>query len=406
MSSTTSGATLAIRRVSVIVAAGILAIFVVRTSMARVVDTADPSLALSLNPNDARAMAAMAEVIAKPDATVVALAQASKLARSALIRDGTIAPAMRTLGLAADLNGNRAKAAALFSYAAITSSRDLPAQLWLIQQAVDKDDSAGALDHFDIALRSSHRSATLLFPILVGATEDDRLLKPISDVLSRRPWWGNGYLVNLVTNGKAIANIVGLFGNLNKQGTPVSVEAATLLVNRLVREGRFGDAWAIHKRMFPNTQIGVLQNSKFENDPAPTAFDWTLSDKPDLLGERTSGSNGSIALSFHAASGFGGTVARQLVILSPGKYRISGISKNAVPGKISPVGFTVSCADTATGGYGVLSAESQNDRTEVSFSVPTKNCNAVWIDLRVTASDVGIGVDGEIDDITLVALSK
>jgi len=348
-------------------------------------------------------MAGVAEGLATPDAPASNLRKAALLATDALRRDPTVVPAIRTLGVVADLAGSRRRALALFGAAQQASRRDLPTQLWLIEEAVGRDDSRGALAHFDIALRSSHRATALLFPVLVAATEDARLVEPIAAILAARPWWATGYLVNLTSKGKDTANIVEVLNVLDARRVPISEEVTVPFSQRLVAENRFDEAWSVYRIGNPHARLGILQNGNFARDSIGMPFDWTMNTNIEPFSGRVA-DEGDGVMNFEAASGTGGEIARQLVIASPGYYRFTGTAAGVAGTSDGALALSVQCANVPPRLLvsQQLSALPQAAASfSASFRVPAEACPAIWIRLNVSAANDGGTTEGRVDNLVL-----
>ena len=173
---------------------------------------------LGVMPFDARAKVKSAEMLlARTRASPPAVARARTLALAALRRDPTMAPAWRLLALAASMQGREREAARLFHFAERLSRRDLPTQLWLIEESVSRNDIPGALRHYDIALRTSLASPELLFPVLTRASGDNNVVGPLGTLLASDPPWRETFLWQLVADAPVICS--------RAEGTVFVVEA-------------------------------------------------------------------------------------------------------------------------------------------------------------------------------------
>src|SRR5262249_7177342 len=88
----------------------------------------------------------------------------------------------------------------LFELSSAISRRSLPTRLWLIQRSVDHGDVAGALENFDIALRTSTAAPDALFPVLATASSDPGLAQPLARLLDR-PRYGRNPFPHSATPG-------------------------------------------------------------------------------------------------------------------------------------------------------------------------------------------------------------
>ncbi|HYC66064.1 MAG TPA: hypothetical protein VEC14_15145, partial [Reyranellaceae bacterium] len=197
-------------RTAIVAAAIALSLPVLRSGAAQSLARADPVAAAELAPGDARAAvdAARARVEAGESA---ASPEVRRLVRTALRRDLTVPGALELRALDLELSGDRRRAGRLFELSSAISRRSLPTRLWLIQRSVDRGDVAGALDNFDLALRTSSAAPDILFPVLAGATADPGLVRPIAGVLDRPTDWRAMFLGYAISEGgaaPAIADVV------------------------------------------------------------------------------------------------------------------------------------------------------------------------------------------------------
>ncbi|MCB8835101.1 hypothetical protein LJD42_26475, partial [Escherichia coli] len=115
-------------------------------------------------------------------------------ASDALARSPVDARAARVLGLFDALRARNRAAQFAFYYAQRLSRRDLPTQMWLIEQSVDQNDIPSALSHYHIAMRTSQTSRAILIPVLADAAENPAVAKPLAQLLRQRPnWWLDFY---------------------------------------------------------------------------------------------------------------------------------------------------------------------------------------------------------------------
>ena len=160
------------------IAAGALvaAAVVLPASLASWADVGHPQLAAKIAPWNAPAAADAAAALGtdprKPEARA--------LVRRALARDLTQVQAIEQRALDEALSGNSGRARRLFALSDRLSRRSLPTRLWLIQDAVDRGNVAGALRNFDIALRTTTDAQPILFPVLAKAAADPTLTNPLA----------------------------------------------------------------------------------------------------------------------------------------------------------------------------------------------------------------------------------
>lgn len=368
-----------------------------------------PDLALRFLPFDARAKAKVAERLStRSQRDRVAGARARILSQEALARDPTVIPAWRTLAILSGIGGQADRASALFHIVGRMARRDLPSQLWLIEERVAHNDIAGALHHYDVALRTSPRAYDLLLPILVSATAEDAIVQPLARILRADPQWRPYFLAKLSENPPAAANAVRLVELLGA-GRPMSDGyIMARLIPRFADRGELAAAWRLYRRMGGATGSAdaLIRNGGFERPNPLPPFDWVLADDTGISAEQRviSGVADSAVLEVRAASGEGGRPARQMLLLPPGGYRLSW--RAGAVGDVPPavLRWTLSCA--GEGGSGLLDlaiapldgrARSQGAR----FQVPGSGCRAQWLDLGLQSEFGPSGVGGWIDAVSI-----
>jgi hypothetical protein len=131
----------------------------------------NPDMALRFVPDHPLALSRKADELFAEKQDPATLAKVEAMAKQSL-REGALNPvAIRLLGYVADVRGDREKARELMLLSQKVSRRDFGTQLWLIEDAVARDDKKQALFHYDIALRTTPSSFPILLPTLIGRAE-------------------------------------------------------------------------------------------------------------------------------------------------------------------------------------------------------------------------------------------
>lgn len=346
-----------------------------------------PEFVVGWWPASASARAAIAEQIlqdrsSSPDQ----IARARELALAALRREAVNVVASRTLALAAARSGESGRADRLFTYSEALSRRDIPTQLWMIEDRVEHNDIAAALTHYDRALRISEETRDLLLPLLARASAAPAITPQVAELVAARPLWWPYFidsLLGLSNSPEAVALIV-----RRLRLDPASdVERPRLVraLARLVSLGAYQPAYAIYRTAVGRSVAdGLVRNGGFESEGGLGTFDWTFVDEPGLAAVREAreGASGNAALSIMSSSERNGEVARQLILLSPGSYRLSA-KAGFVPQDLGsrPV-LTLICGGTSPRAIAqlVLEPAGQAGRlNERLFAVPATGCPAQWL---------------------------
>ncbi len=354
----------------------------------------------ALAPWDGRISAALAQTLSGPEATSAMRAQASSLARAALRQDPTAVAAASVLAINVQILGDARGADRLATYAQLLSRRDLATQMLLIEHAVSQNDVPGALRHYDIALRTTPNSTSLLFPILAGVIADPEIRPALAGTLAKRPPWSALFLEYAAANSPDPRATSLLFRDLAGTEYPISEVSRMLLIDTLASRGLFDDAWSLYVSFSPGADRQSSRDPKFTADlNHPTIFDWRVVTNGGISASIQRG-----MLDFAAPSSVGGTLVEQLQLLAPGQYRIAGhsIGIDQPPGS-SPY-WQLRCRDgRELGRTDVPNSASANGDFAGQFTVP-KECPTQILALIAKPLDAISGISGQIDRVSLAPL--
>lgn len=390
------------RRIAVITAAIVCALLVgwlsVTKSLGLALASRAPDVALKFDPANAQALSQLAlrEIQTAP---VKGRDRAVRRAQAAIARDATAAVALSVVGLARrDAQARRALIAS-----ERLSRRVLPTQLALIEEAVSRNDVPAALNHYDIALRTSHGAPSILFPVLVGASTDRSLLPELARMIRRGPDWGPLYLQQLAQVGPEMLNVAWLFRTLIADGYDPGPLAMNAVYPRLLELRLYDQAWAIYAARNRGARRAGVRNGDFVSNPdVVTPFDWNVNmDGPvraDIVpGERREDGR----LSFESNIGEGGLAARQLVLLAPGRHMLTAMAYDVkAPDDAWPY-FRVECA---FGGeiarLPLPRADARGQRGRWSFTVP-RGCGGQWLSINLQPPATSEVITGAIGSVRL-----
>jgi len=368
-------------------------------SIGQAVVSVNPTLAHRLVPYDGRTTAVYAASLTGPEASAAARAQADALASRALRQDPTAVVAASTLGLDAMIEGRKAIARQYFTYAQILSRRDFKTQLWAIENAVGRGDVRGALDQYDIALRTTARGGELFFPILASANATPEVRAGLIHKLVTRPPWGEGFINYLAGSGLDARPAAALFMGLRRAGVVISPVAQADVIEALINGGFTEDAWAYYASLHPGVDRGHSRDPHFAaNTDQPTPFDW--------VAVNTDGISTSIqggAVDFTVPASVSGAMLRQVQLLPPGAYRLSGHSLGIVQEAEALPYWTLICGSTGRelDRVDVPNSATGSGRFVGGFKVPA-NCPVQVLTLIARPSEATGGLSGQFDTVELV----
>jgi hypothetical protein len=383
-------------------AAATVGYFAVMNSLAQVVAHTDPVIAHYLAPRDGRITANLAVSLLGVDVTLADRHHADVLAREALLREPFAVPAVSILGVNAELRGDRRQARQLFDYSQKLSRRDLQTQLWAIEDAVSRKDIAGALHHYDIALRTNTKSWELLFSVMNAATTDSTIRAGLVQTLSQKPIWAESFLAYAGSHTPDPEATAALFTKLDRTGVTITDGARASVINALIERGELEQAW----RFYATNISGALRQSS--RDPnfttktdVPSMLDWVPIDDGTVSGTIQRGDAGGM-FDFAAPSSVGGPLLRQVQLLPPGVYHVTGVSSGIEQSSSALPYWSLSCRNQGKelGRVLVPNSNQQNGRFSGRLVVP-KGCPVQELTLIARPSDGVSGVTGQIRHIQL-----
>ncbi|MCJ8158851.1 lipopolysaccharide assembly protein LapB [Sphingomonas sp. LaA6.9] len=363
--------------------------------------TGSPERAHALAPYDGRITARLSQTFVTASSTAADFAEATRLAHLALRQDPTAVRAVITLGLNAQVRGDVAGARRLYAYADTLSRRESQTQLWAIEDAVARNDIPGALRQYDIALRTSRTAPDLLFPVLAAAVDDPAIRAALAQTLASDPVWGPSLTLYISAHSDPAA-AVNLFRSLPRAGGKVTDEPRARLINRLISNGSFAEAWNYYSDIASKADRRMSRDPRFEADLAiPTPFDWVLVDSDGISSLIQPGERGGV-FDFSAPASVGGPALQQMQMLPPGDYRLEGHSDGIDQPEGSRPYWMLSCHDGRELGRVVMPNSVQaKGAFSGRFTVPA-GCLAQMLTLIIRPSDSVSGVAGSINQIRLL----
>lgn len=377
--------------------AAALGYYGVTFSIAQVVVKRDPALAHRLTPYDGRITAAYATSLAGGDATAEDRARADVLAKRALQQDPTAVGAAATLGMNADFRGDKAAARRYFTYAQKLSRRDLRTQLFMIEDAVQREDIPGALHQYDITLRVFPNLGEMLYPVLTSASGDPVIRHELVKTLAGKPMWSESFIDFVANNNTDPKSTAALFLDLRRVGVPVPPNARASAVNALVAARELDAAWSYYATVRPGADRRRSRDPRFAaNLETPSQLDWI----PVNYGGRTASIQGGI-FDFSVPATVGGSLLQQVQLLPPGNYRLNGHSVGIDQIQGERPYWVLSCqSGRELGRVEVPNSSVGNGVFSGTFSVPA-DCPLQNLVLIARPSDAVSGLSGQFDRVEL-----
>ncbi|HSX55051.1 MAG TPA: hypothetical protein VLG14_07125 [Sphingomonas sp.] len=382
-------------------------------AMTNVAHRRSPDTALRFTPDDAVALAALADRrIAEQGTSATADAETLRLARESLKRQALNPVALRLIGLSASVKGGFAAGRPAMTAANRLTRRDLPTQFWMIEEAVSRGDVAGALGHYDHALRTRPGSQQLLFPVLTAAVEDPTLWPAFARyVREPAPWLGDFARFAVRNSGKprSIAEFLRQSGGLPREEVYAALEAE--LLKRLVEAGAFADA-ARYYRSLDGANPAILADTGFTGATTETRFaplTWELFNSPGISGAFLRDETGE-AIRLHATmeGSATGAVARKIIYAQPGRYRFRAIQRTAAAAEGASVQWELRCGGSR--GDNIVWSKSapllaEGNTIDDVIAIPA-GCGAITLRLLAAAGTSPNGIEAIFGPASFVRLAN
>jgi tetratricopeptide (TPR) repeat protein len=287
----------------------------------------NPDLALRFVPDHPLALSLKADIQFMESQSPASLNKVEAMAKRSLMGQPLNAVAVRLLGYVADARGDRKKARQLILLAQKISRRDFGTQLWLIEDAVARGDKKQALDHYDIAMRTTPSSHQILFPTLAGALDDPEVRNGLVPYIRRSPEWVPGFLSEAINTSGNPANVADLLIKVGRlPDRDVYKSLSNNLLSTLAVKSKF-PAFQQYYASLPGSKATTLElaglNTEAVNLRYPVAG-WQLVDNPAIGGAFSSPDKaGRYSLSAFVGSGERGELMRKYLFLKPGNYRFA-----------------------------------------------------------------------------------
>jgi hypothetical protein len=246
------------------------------------------------------------------------------LARQALAASLLHVEAIRVLGLADALRGNRVRAARLMALAGRGGWRDAPTQLWLVHQGLRSGDNAGAASRIDALLRLSV-ARPQLFAMIRRSLGNPPLRAALVERFASRPAWRAAFFQQAGdTSAAEYGNVDALVRDLTGTAARLSRAELAPYLRHLVAAGEFGRAYALWRDVSGSPATMGWPNPVILANPLP--FDWILTPP---FGATLRVDAGQFVVD---AAEAGGVVATRQLYLAPGPYDLTFvIPKATVP---------------------------------------------------------------------------
>ena len=324
---------------------------------------------------------------------------ARSFAREALEHEPLAQTALRTLALL-DMRageGNRPQARQLMRESAQVSRRDRATMLWLVEDYGRLGETELALEKLDLALRRGGVSESYLLPVLAQSLAQPGSAEIVDRMLAKRPPWADEFWLAVAKVPEVLPVAAELRQMVAHRGIEISQETDAALLAGLVRRGEMERAAQL-RAVLPGSGSGEgVRNAFFETQPLYPPFDWQLTNTGDYGGEILQRQN---ALLLNALPDAGGTVARQLIALGEGSYRLAVTAPQPAQGATTAEAI-LACARGRDSSEELVRLTIDAQEVDVPFTVDGSSCPYQWLELRIFVEPGGIASDVLVDEVTV-----
>jgi hypothetical protein len=256
--------------------------------------------------------------------------------------------AVRLLGFSADLRGNRRVALLANDAATRLSRRESGAQLWLMENDVERNDVSAVLKRYDVLLSTNGTLRDALYPKLALALSDPQIRDAFVPYVRKNPIWLSRFLGTAVyqPNPDALSYAIRQAGGLAKNDTNQTIN--TVLLGQLFATQKVAEGRAFF-RSLPGADArlltsAALTNAAFDAKFAPVS--WVLTSNSSV-GATVEKANDAHAIKAFALSGATGVAASKYLFILPGTYRFGSAHKTTSPSPNARAAWALRCLSSA-----------------------------------------------------------
>ena len=307
--------------------------------------------------------------------------------RDAALREPVSSYALGMIGAVASSQNDQAGARQFFHLSESMSRRNLLTQMWLIEDAVAREDVPGAIRHYDRVMKASTESRDTLLPVLVSAASDPLILKNLLPILKGRPLWWPSYVRTMAEAG----NDPGAMNAVLKAIRPdlenfEERKLAQSIVSRMIALNAERQAIATANQMEKiDGERRTLKDGDFENSDGLLPFAWSFRNDQNIRAFRDTvptGSNGVWIVSYAETAG---DAAQQLIGLAPGRYIFKGTAGDVPDAPLERPEIFVRCEQgSILKAFSLPAAQNGGRSFQFEFEVPRDNCLTQWVKLKTS----------------------
>lgn len=320
-------------------------------------------------------------------------------AREALRREPLASGALAILGFDAARRGDGLP---IMTAVHRLDRRQLLANTWLINYYGTRggQNSDTVLSLLDEALKVRPGLAAQYMPAFAQALANPDTVPAFQRLLAAKPAWEMDFWRAVSVTDAALPNAEVLRSRMLARGEKQG-EIDTMLMAAFVRIRRMDLALSYAKRLpsFDNDRDNLLRNASFDSMPEMPPLDWELT-SDGRMGAAIDEARGT--LNVNAIAGSSGTIARQLVGLTPGSYQLLVKLGRADFARGTDLRVAIRCAETNGDDVPAFTAKVPSD-IDSPFAIPADSrCRFFWVELIFSAMDSSGPASTSIAEVKIV----
>lgn len=349
----------------------ILAAFATRAALAFAFQDVAPEFVLRIDPGNPVAKVRLAQSRAAAGDNSMTPDRLAATARESIRALPLNAGAFRLFAATSEGDNSIDQLGERMAVAHRLTRRDLGTELFLIEDAVRRNDVAGALDSYDSALRVGQSSRTLLYPVLTEAMREPLVRQRFVSYMQSPPPWLESFLRFAVSNSSDPASMVrlaALSGGFPDGEAYASID--TELLTGLVERKQLVTA-VNYFRSLDNAKAALLTDLAMNEagiDKAVAPVSWQAYSIPGIDAVWIAAGQ-QLELEALLDAGYVGPIARKLLALSPGTYRFSAPFRAQDNDPRDTITWSLTCPS----GQKIVNAATklvEQGRVEATFTVP------------------------------------
>jgi hypothetical protein len=381
-----------VRAVAIVVPALIVAGLVVR--VAAVQSSPSSSLASAIWPGHPAVI--FASGLAEIGNAAIARKPVGKPETNRLIAAATKAPLapepFLVRGVEAQISGNPNLAGGAFGEAARRDPRSMAARYFLADHYLRTGQTRLGLGEISALTRIVPESLDGVAPYLASYARSPGAAEEVRRMLRRQPRLEPVLLNTLAANARDANLALRLWSG---RGGDEARPWQQRLLSSLVEAGRYAEAEAAWRRFGGAAKTDGEDLADFSST-ALAPFGWSLVSGPAGVAEPDEG--GRLRILYYGRDNL--ALASRLLMLKPGRYRLSMRVSNASPGAES-LAWVVRCLPSSNQ-LAALGLQGANKRVLTgSWDVPPTGCEAQWLELIGTSPDFPQQTEATISEFRL-----